>query len=85
MAWTLARDGWAAAAADIDLDAPRETVQQVEAANGRGRAFHVDVTDGGAIGAVVNNFGWSEGEPFLQNDESLWEQLVAINLMNSHL
>jgi 2-hydroxycyclohexanecarboxyl-CoA dehydrogenase len=57
-------------------------------------AVHVDVTDAGSVGAaieevtaalgpidiLVNNAGWDRLAPFVETDEALWDQLIAINL-----
>ncbi|MQA88441.1 MAG: SDR family oxidoreductase [Streptosporangiales bacterium] len=93
----LAAQGATVAAADVDLDAAKETVARLGAEAGMGEAFYVDVTEPNAVAdlrdavgarlgvptVVANVAGWDRVQPFLDNDRSLWEKVVAINFMGT--
>jgi 2-hydroxycyclohexanecarboxyl-CoA dehydrogenase len=79
------------AVADLDKDTATETAATLgEAA----RAVHLDVTDRasvwaaveeteavlGPIDVLVNNAGWDKVTAFVETDEELWDQIIAINL-----
>ena len=95
IALALASEGARVAAADLDLDGAQETVALARDAGGEVHAFAVDVTDAESVGAlhaaidaalgpvdvVVNNAGWTNSEPFLENTPQLWSRVVAINLV----
>jgi NAD(P)-dependent dehydrogenase (short-subunit alcohol dehydrogenase family) len=53
-ALALAREGAAVAVADINLDAARRTVAQIEEAGGRAVALHVDLGDEASVTAMVD-------------------------------
>jgi len=35
------------------------------------------------VGGLVNGAGWDRVEPFVQNDPSMWDRVLAINLMGA--
>ena len=88
----LARAGATVAAVDRDDDAMADTVAAIGA---KATPFHVDLSDAQAIrrlpdavsaehglpDVIVNAAGFDRVEPFLANDEQLWESLVAVNFL----
>ena len=94
-ATTLAGAGATVAAADINLDSARETVDAIAALGGKAGAFFVDVTEAGAVTdlrdavnadlgvatVLANVAGWDRTQPFLENDRPFWDKVLAINLM----
>jgi 2-hydroxycyclohexanecarboxyl-CoA dehydrogenase len=93
IAIALAEDGRAVAIGDVLHDEAVATAEAIEASGGRALAVPLDVTDpdsvaagilraGAALGPIevlVNNAGWDELVPFLETDESFWDQVVEIN------
>jgi 2-hydroxycyclohexanecarboxyl-CoA dehydrogenase len=91
IALTLATQGLAVAAADLDEDGARETAGRAP----QTRAFAVDVADGDSVSelaaavqrecgvpdVLVNCAGWDRTQPFADTDRSLWERVIAINLL----
>ena len=87
----LVAEGAKVAVADLDKDLAAETAGALGAA---ACAIRVDVTDGAAVGAaveeatvalgpidiLVNNAGWDRMAPFTETDEALWDRIIAINL-----
>jgi len=87
----LVAEGARVAVTDIDKDAAAAAADEL---GGVTFPAHVDVTDGGSVGAaveevtarlgpidiLVNNAGWDRMAPFLETDEELWDRLIAINL-----
>lgn len=94
VAGRLARDGWAVGVTDVDADRARDVARRLEDAGARAVGIRMDVCDYaevargvadvenalGPVGALVNNAGWDRFEAFLENDPSLWDRLIAINL-----
>ena len=94
-ATTLAEAGATVAAADIDLDSARATVDAIAALGGKAGAFFVDVTepdavtelrdavnaDLGLVTVLANVAGWDRIEPFIENERPFWDKVLAINLM----
>jgi 2-hydroxycyclohexanecarboxyl-CoA dehydrogenase len=88
----LAKAGASIAAVDRDGDGLADTVRAI---SGRASAHRVDLADKQAIrslreevvGAhglpdvIVNAAGFDRVEPFMQNDDALWESLVAVNFL----
>jgi len=88
----LAKAGATVAAVDRDADGLAGTVQVI---GGRATAHRVDLADHQAILAlrdevvaahslphvIVNAAGFDRVEPFMQNDDALWEQLTAVNFL----
>lgn len=93
----LAAQGAAVAAADVDLDAAKETVARLGAEAGNSEAFYVDVAEPDAVSGlreavnarlgvptvVANVAGWDVVQPFLENERTFWEKVVAINFMGT--
>ncbi|MGA2924681.1 MAG: SDR family NAD(P)-dependent oxidoreductase [Solirubrobacteraceae bacterium] len=92
VALTFAQAGAAIAAVDRDADGVRATAERI----GAGSTAHVaDLTDPAAVLAMrdqvisahripdvlVNAAGWDRIEPFMDNDDTLWQTLTAINLI----
>lgn len=90
----FALEGARVVVADIREESARETADLLVNRRGEALAVHVDVTSKesvrfmverarthfGRIDILVNNAGWDKVEPFLDNDESLWDRIIAINL-----
>lgn len=88
----LAAAGATVAAADRDADGLAATVRRI---GDRATAHRVDLADKRAILAlrdeviaahglpdvIVNAAGFDRAEPFMQNDDALWEQLTAVNFL----
>jgi 2-hydroxycyclohexanecarboxyl-CoA dehydrogenase len=88
----LAKAGASIAAVDRDGDGLADTVRAI---GGRASGHRVDLADKQAIrslreevvGAhglpdvIVNAAGFDRVEPFMQNDDALWESLVAVNFL----
>jgi 2-hydroxycyclohexanecarboxyl-CoA dehydrogenase len=95
IAVTLADAGASVAVADLDGTAAQATVTAITDAGGTAAAFDADVTNRAAVESLrrdvesaygpasilVNNAGWGQPEPFLENSPEFWEKVVAINLM----
>jgi 2-hydroxycyclohexanecarboxyl-CoA dehydrogenase len=93
IALSLAADDRSVAVGDLRLDEAAGTVDEIEAAGGRGVAVELDVTDsasvedgvcraGDALGPIevlVNNAGWDELRPFLETDEAFWDRVIEVN------
>ena len=89
---TLAEAGATVAAADRDADGVRVAIARI---GGASTAHIADLTDPGAIiglrdeivgthrapDVLVNAAGWDRIEPFMDNDDKLWTDLTAINLL----
>jgi 2-hydroxycyclohexanecarboxyl-CoA dehydrogenase len=92
IALSLAAAGATVAAADRDADGVRATVERI---GGASSAHVADLTDPAAVLALrdevigahgapdvlVNAAGWDRIEPFMDNDDELWQTLTAINLL----
>jgi len=90
VAVTLSEAGATVAAVDRDAAGVRETAGRIG-----GSAHAVDLTNPGAVpalrdevleahgvpGVLVNAAGWDRVEPFMDNDDELWQTLTAINLL----
>jgi 2-hydroxycyclohexanecarboxyl-CoA dehydrogenase len=90
----LAAAGAAVAAVDRDGDGLADVVREI---GGRARAHRVDLADREAILAlrdevvsghgvpdvIVNGAGFDRVEPFMRNDDALWEALVAVNFLGA--
>ena len=90
VAVTLANAGATVAAVDRNADGVKATADQIA-----GSAHATDLTDPGAVLAlrdavieahgvpdiVVNAAGWDRIEPFMDNDDELWQTLTTINLL----
>jgi 2-hydroxycyclohexanecarboxyl-CoA dehydrogenase len=92
IAISLAEAGATVAAADRNTDGVHDTVAQI---GGASTAHTADLTDPAAIqglrddvlaahrapDVLVNAAGWDRIEPFMDNDDQLWQDLTAINLL----
>jgi 2-hydroxycyclohexanecarboxyl-CoA dehydrogenase len=90
----LAAAGAAIAALDRDEAAAAATVADLTASGARATALAVDITDSSAVNAaleeirstlgpvdvLVNCAGFDKIEPFLDNSEDDWDQIIAVNL-----
>jgi 2-hydroxycyclohexanecarboxyl-CoA dehydrogenase len=95
IATTLAEAGATVAVADIAPDAAARTVSAITEAGGTAAPFAVDVTSlesaqalrreveaaYGTVSILVNNAGWGQPQPFLENEPSFWDKVLAINLL----
>lgn len=93
----LATAGATVAAVDRDVEGLAETVATIErqAGGAKAVAHRVDLSDKEPILAlrdeveaehglpdvIVNAAGFDRVEPFMHNDDALWEALVAVNLL----
>lgn len=83
---------------DVNEAGARETVAMIQSAGGKADFALLDLTDpasvdrfaeaaialgGGRVGGLVNGAGWDRVEPFVQNDPSMWDRVLAINLMGA--
>jgi NAD(P)-dependent dehydrogenase (short-subunit alcohol dehydrogenase family) len=94
IARAFAKAGSAVAVCDARLDAAETTALDIQSANGRARAWKMDVTDQagveraadeverqlGAIETWVNAAGISKIVPFLDCTEQTWDQILQVNL-----
>jgi 2-hydroxycyclohexanecarboxyl-CoA dehydrogenase len=92
VAVSLAGAGATVAAVDRDADGLADTVATI---GGQATAHRVDLADNQAILAlrdevvathglpdvIVNAAGFDRVEPFMQNDDALWESLAAVNFL----
>ncbi|HCB58783.1 MAG TPA: 2-hydroxycyclohexanecarboxyl-CoA dehydrogenase [Arthrobacter bacterium] len=91
----LAADGAQVAVLDLNQAGAEETVELIRAAGGTARAWQVDITDEAGIdrvrdevesafgraNVIVNNAGWDEIRPFMDNDRDFIRKVVAINYL----
>ena len=92
IALTLAEAGATIAAIDRSADAVHETAERL---GGASTAHVADLSDPDAVllmrdqviakhgnpQVLVNAAGWDRIEPFMDNDDELWQTLTAINLL----
>jgi NAD(P)-dependent dehydrogenase (short-subunit alcohol dehydrogenase family) len=90
----FAQEGASIAAADIDRAAAAETVETIESAGGRARAYEVDVADEastqrlatdvvadfGRIDVLFNNAGIAGVGVLHETSLELWERVMAVNV-----
>ena len=87
----LARDGFAVAILDLDVEGGSRVATGLAGASAHAcdvsslesvRGAVADVIERwGGIGVLVNNAGWDRVELFLDNDPALWQRLIGINLL----
>ena len=91
----LAAEGARVAIFDLNGDAAQALASKINGAGGTAAAYTVDITDAavvesavaqveidlGTIDVLVNNAGWDHGARFLDTDPTLWQKIIAINLM----
>ncbi len=91
----LARDGWAVAVWDLDLEAAQGRAEALTAAHDvRAHAVRVDISSVkqvndavaeveaglGPVEALVNNAGIDVIKPFVDSTEDEWDRIIAVNL-----
>jgi 2-hydroxycyclohexanecarboxyl-CoA dehydrogenase len=95
IALRLATEGFAVVIADIDADLAKGVVAEIEEGGNNASAIVCDVTDLEAVKSaadeatarfegidlLVNNAGFDEPNFFLSTDPSLWDRLIAVNLV----
>jgi NAD(P)-dependent dehydrogenase (short-subunit alcohol dehydrogenase family) len=95
----FAREGAMVLAADVDAEAGKATVDQIEASGGRGAAHTVDVTDQvqteslarwaadrfGQIDVLFNNAGISGVGSIEETSPELFDRVIAVNVRGVYL
>ena len=95
----FAREGARVIVNDLHRDRAEETVQRIAAAGGEALAIQADVTQSGAVKAMVeqgiaafgqidilvNNAGASQGDDILTFDEATWDWNLAVVLKSVYL
>lgn len=90
----FAAEGAVVAVCDVDPEAGRQTVSEIEQQGGRGYFYQVDVADragvqamvealkeaAGRIDVLVNNAGITRDALLSKMTEEAWDQVIAINL-----
>ncbi len=90
----FAAEGAKVAVFDLNLDAAKKIVAEIQAAGGAAEAFACDIANRadvdaavaaveaglGPIDVLVNNAGWDVFRPFVKTEPAQWEKLIAINL-----
>ena len=90
----FAQEGASVAVVDLRNDEARETVRLIKVAAGRGMFIHTDVSDKeqvqsmvdevieqwGTVHILVNNAGICPFRGFLEMEETLWDQVLDVNL-----
>lgn len=93
----FARNGARLVIADVNLAGAEETAELVREEGGNAFALHVDVTSRdsvnelvvlatehlGQIDILANTVGWSDTTFFVEEDESYWQKIIAINFLGS--
>ena len=87
----LARDGFAVAILDLDVEVGTRVATELARASAHAcdvsslesvRGAVADLIQRwGGIDVLVNNAGWDRVELFLDNDPALWQRLIGINLL----
>lgn len=89
----LAAEGAAVVVGDVNDEGAQRVEAEIRRGGGRALAHAVDVTDAGAVKAMmaraagelgkvdilVSNAGWDRAGPFIETDENLWDRIIAIN------
>jgi 2-hydroxycyclohexanecarboxyl-CoA dehydrogenase len=95
IAHRLAADGFAVAIADVDQSSGELVAKEIQEDGGRAIYLRCDVSDLESVkeavataverlkslDLLVNNAGFDEPDFFLQTDPSLWDRLIAVNLV----
>ena len=93
----FARLGASVAVVDINIESAQSVVAEVENTGGVAFAVKSDITifeqallmsqaikdKYGHIDVLVNNVGWDNPQPFMDNTPSLWDRIIDINLKGS--
>lgn len=91
----FAEEGVTVAVFDIAGDAARRTADSCGEVGPAGVPYVVDITDGAAVKAavddfeqtsgpidiLVNNAGWDVASPFVESNPADWERVIAINFV----
>jgi 2-hydroxycyclohexanecarboxyl-CoA dehydrogenase len=94
-AHAFAREGSITIILDSAEEGAQKVVREIESSGGKAFAVIVDATkedkikdtiDGivaefGRIDVLVNSIGWNKPMPFLETPESIWYQIMELNLM----
>lgn len=94
IATRLTAEGAIVVVADLDEEAARSTAEEL---GGHSLAVGVDIADRagvdamtaqvmerfGRIDVLVNNAGWDQVGPFLDQDPALWDRIIGINLVGT--
>jgi len=95
----LARDGRAVAVNDLHLAAAEETARNITGAGGRAQAFAADVSDAGAVeamladirsamgdpGILVNNAGFGQQADFMDITPDDFDRMFAVHVRGTFL
>ena len=90
----FAERGASVVAADVNVEGAQRCVAGIEESGGRAIAIKADVTsradveamvarvleEFGGVDVLVNNAGFTETHPFIEEDEAYWDRVIAINL-----
>ena len=90
----LSRAGYTVAACDLNVDAAKRALAEVD---GEGGAYRMDVSDSagvaevvtsierelGPIRVLVNNAGIDKIEPFVESTEDTWRRIVDVNYLGT--
>lgn len=99
IATKLAELGAKVAILDLVADRAEAVAAELKAAGHEAMAVQADITQKaqveaavakvanqfGGIDILVNNAGWTEGHPFIQEDETYWDKVIGINLKGTFL
>lgn len=94
----LAKEGFAVAVLDLNLDAANAVVGEIREAGGEATAVYVDVSDRtkvnaamdeartalGPIAVLVNNAGYSTTTAFMKITDEQWQKMLQINLTGTY-
>ncbi len=86
-------EGAAVSVADIDVQGAGKVAAEIAEAGGQAVAVPLDVTSyegaqaavaqaaqaWGGVDILVNNAGWDRTSPFIEQDPSFWDKVIAIN------
>lgn len=99
IAFRLTEAGASVMIADIDLEAAKESVEEIKARGGKAQAIRADVRSTadakkaaqatveafGSLDILVNNAGIYPLVPLMQVTEELWDKVLDVNLKGSFL
>jgi 3-oxoacyl-[acyl-carrier protein] reductase len=99
IAQRLAADGHSVAVNDLELDAAKNTVADIEAVGGTAKAFAADVSDEaqvnamvagitsefGAPEALVNNAGFGHQARFTEIEPEMFDKIFAVHVRGNYL
>jgi len=93
----LAKDGGSVGVVDKDEKKAASVVAEITKLGGNAMPLKIDVTKNeeikaavpkviasyGKIDILINNVGWGELQPFMDNTEEYWDDIIAINLKST--